>query len=107
MKALGFLLVKLSIACYQGTFSCRFQVAERQRSKFGWICTGISGGFDWNTQVMICCLLPLVFRSLDDPEVKTTVIRGVLVTRHSYRCLWWTVCDDLLSISPFVRMTWK
>jgi hypothetical protein len=53
---------------------------------------------------MISCLLPLVFRLLDDPEVKTTVISGVLVTRHSYRCLWWTVCDDLLSISPFVRM---
>jgi hypothetical protein len=53
---------------------------------------------------MIRCLLLLVFRSLDEPEVKTTVIRGVLVTRHSYRCLWWTVCDYLLPISPFVRM---
>ena len=53
---------------------------------------------------MILCLLPLVFRLLDDPEVKTTVIRGVLVTRHSYRCLWWNVCADLIPISSFVWM---
>ena len=53
---------------------------------------------------MILCLLLLVFRLLDDPEVKTTVIRGVLVTRHSYLCLWWNVCADLIPISPFVWM---
>jgi hypothetical protein len=30
--------------------------------QFGWICIGISGVFDRNTDAMICCLLRLVFR---------------------------------------------
>ena len=53
---------------------------------------------------MICCLLRLVFRWLDDPEVKTTVIGLFLSFGITIGVYGGSVSDDLLPIALGVQV---